>query len=324
MTTLLTGASGFIGSWIARTLSPAPGSLRALVLPGSNLSALNGLSFEIVEGDLLDPASLRRALEGVSQVYHAAGLISFRPRDAETVRRVNFEGAVNLFEAALRAGVTRMVYTASIFAVGQAASPERLVHEDSEFNAGNLLDIPYIGAKRDAELAAQAYIDKGLPLIRLYPGLCLGTGDVNRSSSGAIDAWLHGQLPGITTGGGICMMDVRDAAAAHIAAMEKGVPGRRYLATGHNITLTGLFERLSRITGKPAPLLRLPPSLGIPAARLTERLGIFPALDSAQARLMARHWWYDSTRAQKELGISFRPLDDTLKEAVDWLRANRT
>jgi dihydroflavonol-4-reductase len=322
MTTLLTGASGFIGSWIARTLAPAPGTLRVLARPGSDLSLLEGLSVEVAEGDLLDPPSLRRALEGVSRVYHVAGLRRFHPRDAEIVRQVNFEGTMNLFEAALSAGVGRIVYTASIFALGRAESPEHPADEDTDFNAEDLLNIPYIRAKRDSEIVAQAYIAQGLPLIRLYPGLCLGPGDRNRSSSGAIDAWLHGQLPGVITGGGICLMDVRDAAAAHIAAMERGVPGRRYLATGHNVTLTGLFERLSHITGKPAPRLRFPPWLGIPAAHLTESLGIFPALDSAQARLMACYWWYDSARAQKELNIRFRPLEDTLREAVNWLRAN--
>jgi dihydroflavonol-4-reductase len=283
---------------------------------------LKGLPFEVVEGDLLDMGSLRRALEGVSRVYHTAGIISFRPRDANIVRRVNLDGTANLFEAALTVGVERVVYTASIFALGHAESSECPADEDAEFNANDLLDIPYLRAKREAELVAQAYIGEGLPLIRLYPGLCLGPGDRNRSSSGAIDAWLHGRLPGIISGGGICLMDVRDAASAHVAAMEKGKPGRRYLAAGHNVTLSNLFERLSCITGIPAPLLRFPPWLGIPATHLTESLGIFPVLDSAQTRLMARYWWYDSARARSELNASFRPLDETLKDAVDWLSAN--
>lgn len=322
MTALLTGASGFIGSWIAHALAPTPGSLRVLTLPNDDLSALEGLSIDVIEGDLLDPPSLQRAMEGISRVYHVAGLISFRPRDADAVRLVNFDGAVNLFEAALARGVERVVYTASIFALGRAESPQRLANEETTFNAENLLDIPYLYAKRQAELVAQEYIARGLRLVMLYPGLCLGPGDHNRSSSGAIDAWLHGQLPGIITGGGICLMDVRDAALAHIAAMEKGIPGRRYLAAGHNVTLIDLFNRLSRITGRPAPLLRLPPWLGIPGAHLTERLGIFPALDNAQARLMARYWWYDSSRAKEELGVDFRALDDTLKITIDWLLGN--
>lgn len=321
MPDLLTGASGFMGGWIARTLHPAPGELRVLARSSSDLSLLGGLPVEVAYGDLLDPASLACALDGVQRVYHAAGYINFRRRDGAAARRQNYEGTLNLFEAALRAGVERMVLTGSIFALGCAADPHHPVTEDSVFNAPELLNIPYMRAKVDIEQAAEEFIKQGLPLIRLYPGLCLGPDDRHRSSSGAIDAWLHGRLPAIIAGGGICMMDVRDAAAAHVAAMERGVPGRKYLATGHNITLQGLFERLQRITGRRPPL-RLPPPLGVPLAHAVEALGLFPALDAAQARLMAYFWWYDSSRAVRELGVTFRPLDETLSEAVAWLRAN--
>lgn len=321
-TTLLTGASGFLGSWIARQLQPQAGQLRVLARPSSNLASLQGLSYEVIHGDLLDPASLRRALVGVQQVYHAAGWISFRRRDAEKVRQVNREGTVNLFEAALVAGVQRVVYTASIFALGYAEDPRRPVTEQHEFNGQDLLDIAYLRAKRDAELAAQEAIERGLPLIRLYPGLCLGPDDLSRSSSAAIDAWLHGRMPAIIKGGGICLMDVRDAAAAHVAAMTHGQPGRRYLATGHNVTLDELFQRLQAITGRRPPPLKLPAALGIPLADLVERLGVLPAIDQAQARLMAHHWWYDSSRAMEELGIRFRSLDETLRATVRWLQQN--
>ncbi len=325
VTTLITGASGFLGGWIAREhlnrLDPGGGATRVLVRPTSDLSMLDGLGVEIVFGDLLDPESLRRALAGVDRVYHAAGWISFKQRDAEWVRRVNYDGTLNLFDAALEAGVQRVVYTASIFAFGCADDPARPAGEGSTFNAGHLLDIPYLRAKRDAELAAEQAIARGLPLIRLYPGLCLGAGDRNRSSSGAIDAWLRGRLPAIITGGGICLMDVRDAAAAHVAAMQRGQPGQQYLATGHNVTLTELFHTLQQIVARPLPL-RLPPSLGVPLAMLAERLGLFPALDAAQARLMAHYWWYNASRARRELGVTFRPLRETLIDTVGWLNAH--
>lgn len=321
MPDLLTGASGFLGGWIARTLNPAPGELRVLARPSSDLSLLGSLPVEVAYGDLLDPTSLARALDGVQRVYHAAGWISFRRRDGKAARRQNYKGTLNLFEAALAEGVERMVLTGSIFALGCAADPQHPAAEDSAFSAPDLLNIPYLRAKVDIDQAAQDFIERGLPLIRLYPGLCLGPDDRHRSSSGAIDAWLHGRLPAIITGGGICLMDVRDAAAAHVAAIERGAPGRRYLATGHNITLVDLFDRLQRITGKRPPL-RLPPSLGVPLAHIVETLGLFPALDAAQARLMARTWWYDSSRALHELGVTFRPLDETLAEAVAWLQGH--
>ncbi len=322
MTTLLTGASGFLGSWIARLMNPNPGDLRVLARPQSDLSLLTGLPVEVAAGDLLDRDSLRRALRGVDHVYHVAGWISFKARHADQVRAINYEGAVNLFEAALELGIERVVYTGSIFAFGCAIDPAQPVDENGTFNVPDLLDIPYLSAKREAELAAEDALARGLPLIRLYPGLCLGPNDRRRSSSGSIDAWLHGQLPAIVTGGGICLADVRDVAAAHLAAMARGVPGQRYLATGHNITLPDLFSRLRRITGKHPLLLQLPSSVGIPLAHLAERLGLFPALDAAQARLMSYYWWYDHRRACAELGVSFRPLDETLVETVAWLLAH--
>jgi dihydroflavonol-4-reductase len=321
MTTLITGATGFVGGWIARLLAKEGMPLRALVRPGRQLPFPAGPSVETVEGDLLDLPSLRRAMQGVRQVYHAAGFISFRRRDAVLVRQINDEGAVNLFKAAMEAGVERVVYTASIFALGCAKDAEHPAREDHFFNAPDLLDIPYLRAKYDAELAAQEATKRGLPLIRLYPGLCLGPGDVRLSSSAAIAEWLRGRLPAIITGGGICLMDVRDAAAAHIAAMRQGEVGRRYLAHGHNVTLTGLFRQLERLTGRPAPRLQLPLWAGLPLAWLAEQINYSPALDSAQARLMACYWWYDSTLAQRELGITFRPLDETLMDTVNWLTA---
>lgn len=320
MTTLLTGATGFVGQWIARTLAPEPGELRVLARRTSDLSALKGLPVEVVEGDLLDVRSLQRALQGVQRMYHAAGWISFKRRDEERVRAVNYAGTANLWEAALAAGVERVVVTASIFALGHAEDPQRPATEGQEFYGHDLLDIAYLRAKVDAEQATVAALARGLPLIRLYPGLCLGPGDTTRSSSAAIDAWLHGRLPAVVSGGGICLMDVRDAARAHVAAMERGVPGQRYLATGHNVTLAQLFGRLEALTGRRAPPLRVPASLAVPLADVAERLNVLKAFDRAQARLMARYWWYDCRRAEEELGVRFRPLDETLQDTVRWLR----
>lgn len=321
MTILLTGASGFMGGWIARRLEPARGELRVLARPESNLSALPRGRFERVSGDLLDRTSLDRALRSVERVIHAAGTISFRRRDAARVWESNVTGTANLFDAALAAGVERVVMTASIFALGHAENVQA-VDEGGTFNAPELLDIPYIRAKVEVERLAQDAIARGLPLIRLYPGLALGPGDIHRSSSGAINAWLHGRLPAIVVGGGICLMDVRDAAAAHIAALRLGEPGRRYLATGHNIALPELFDRLASLTGLAPPVFRLPASWAAPLARVAKLAGMFPRLGPDQARLMAYRWWYDSTRGRRELALGYRPLDRTLADTLNWLLTN--
>jgi dihydroflavonol-4-reductase len=322
VTVLVTGATGFIGHWILEYLLERQNSpIRVLTRANSQRQPRHAERVEIVHADLRDLVSLHRAMEGVETVYHAAGIISFEPKQAELVRQVNYQGAKDLFDAALQAGVKKIVYTASIFGIGYAETPKRIRGESDNFNAENLLDIPYMRAKRDAELASQQAIEQGLPLVRLYPGLCLGPGDWHRSSTRAIDSWLHGRLPVVVDGGGICLMDVRDAALAHIAAMDHGIPGERYLATGHNLTLKTLFEMLSKITGRRSPLM-LPSSISIPGAKILEASGIPLPVESDQARLMARYWWYDCRHALQKLQLEFRPLEETLKDTIEWLHAD--
>ncbi len=322
MTILLTGATGFLGGWVARLLAETrPDSLpiRILARPWSDLSRLQGIPYQLAESDLLDTSSLWRALGGVQEVYHVAGLISFRPQDAELVRRINFDGAINLFGMSLAAGIEKMVYAASIFAAGLEGLSQA---GDSLKHATGLLDIPYIRAKWDAEQSAHESMKRGLPLVKVYPGICLGPGDVRRSSTGAVDAWLQGRLPTLITGGGVPVVDVRDAAAALIAGMRAGLPGEPYFATGHNMTLTELFDRLAKMAGRAAPPLRLPPTIGIPLATLAEKLRLPLPRDAAQARLMAHRWWFDPSRATEKLGVHFRPLEETLADTIAWLREN--
>jgi dihydroflavonol-4-reductase len=322
MTVLLTGVTGFIGQWVAEYLLQNSGiKLRVITRPQSIYKIPHADRLEIFQADLRNPESLYRAMDGIETVYHTAGLISFQRANATLVQEVNYQGAVNLFNAALEAGVKKVVYTASIFAIGLANAPDKLHTEDHDFNADHLLDIPYLKAKRDAELAAITAIEQGLPLVRLYPGLCLGPGDWNRSSTKMVDSWLHGKLPAIIGGGGISFMDVRDAALAHIAAMQHGIPGARYLATGYNTTLLKLFDLLAEITGRRVPLV-LPPWPGIAIIRLIERMGIPLPVEGAQARLMRHHWWYDCERSLRDLHLQFRPLEETIAETVQWLQSN--
>lgn len=313
-TVLLTGGSGFIGQWIARTCPPHH-TLRVLARPASDLSPLvqATIPFERVNGDLTDPASLRQAVEGVDAIIHAAGWISFDRRYATAIRATNFTGTQALFEAALAVGVQKIVYTASIFALGYAAP--QLVTEQSHFNGHSFLDIPYFRAKVDAELSAHYLIQQGLPLIRLYPGICLGAGDHRHSSNGFIVGWLKGLLPALVNGG-ICFMDVRDAAIAHWQALDKGVIGERYLAPGYNLTHRQLFDLLAQETGHPAPPLTVPGWLGVLGGAVYERLLKHPPLYRDEARLMTKQWWYDDRPTRQALGITYRPLSGTIRETM--------
>jgi len=323
MTTLITGANGFIGSWVTRLLAARGEPLRVLLRPGASTAELDGLPVQIVRGDLLDMRSLEPALLGVEHIIHAAGAISFKRRHAERVRLANFAATASLMHAARAYRVRKVVHVASIFSLGYAPGPDQLATEDNAVKEPELTNIPYVLARVQADQEAQDAHALGLPVVFVYPGVCLGPADHNRSSSGPIDAWLRGGLPALIRGGGICLVDVRDAAAALVAALDRGEPGRRYLVSGHNVTLPGLFEMLEGLAGRPAPRFQLGERIGVPLARAAELLRLFPAVDAGQARLMARLWWYDPARAVQELGVRFRPLQDTLRDTVTWLQAQR-
>lgn len=321
-TVLLTGASGFIGQWIAR-LCPPNYTLRLFARPTSHLSLLeqHNISFERITGDLTDPATLRSALHGVDAVIHAAGRISFDRRHADAIHAINYRGTRALFEAALEAGVQKIVYTASIFALGYA-NPHP-VTTDSTLTVEEFLDIPYVRAKVAAEQQAHHLVHQGLPLVRLYPGICLGPGDSRHSSNGFIVGWLKGLLPALVEGG-ICYLDVRDAALAHWQALERGQIGARYLAPGYNLTHRQLFALLSRASGKAAPPLTVPAWMGVWGGALYERVLTHPPLYRDEARLMSRYWWYDDRDTKKTLGLTYRPLNKTIQDTLTALSEEST
>jgi dihydroflavonol-4-reductase len=313
-TVLVTGASGFIGQWIAR-LCPPHHALRILARPNSDLSPLeqSNIRFERVSGDITDPESLSAAMQGVDAIIHAAGQISFNRHDAEKTVAINYRGTRNLFEAALQAEVPKIVYPASIFALGYAR--HHLVTESSTFTAQEFLDVPYFRAKVAAEQHAYYLIQQGLPLIRLYPGVCLGPGDERHSSNGFIVGWLKGVLPALVNGG-ICFIDVRDAAVAHWQALERGQIGERYLVPGYNLTHRQLFDQLAQVSGRLAPPFTVPAWMGVLGGTLYERFFAYPPLYRDEARLMAHYWWYDDRRSRQALALTYRPFNETLRDTL--------
>ncbi|MBA3824557.1 MAG: NAD-dependent epimerase/dehydratase family protein [Ktedonobacterales bacterium] len=317
MTTLVTGGTGFIGGAVARELAGMGESVRVLARKGEPEDPAQQISsVEWVAGDLLDPVSLRYALEGCDRVYHIAGHVSTHPNERDIVRAVNYEGTINLFDAALAAKVRRVIYTGSIFALGVGAEGAAPADESVTYNLSKLR-AAYFRAKREAELAVDGYGARGLDIVTVYPGFCAGPGDRHLTSSRLIVAYLRRQLPAYLPGG-LCQVDVRDAAHAHVLAMTRGKVGGRYLATGHNVTYRGIFQRLAHITGRTPPTLRLPVApLGLAGAAL-ERLSAKPLLDGGVVQLLHHTWWYNDFKARRDLGIEYRPLEDTYADAVAW------
>lgn len=316
--TLVTGSTGFIGSHVAAQLIARGEPVRLLVRSPEKLADVgidtSASGVEVAVGDLLEPASIGPALDGVDRIHHIAGVIAMGRDDGPRMRELNVTTTRNLFAAARERPIERIVYLASIFALaggGRTPATEQ---------APWLLEgfpVHYVQAKREAELYARACADEGMPIVFAYPTFCYGPGDVYESSSELVLGFLRGRIPAYVNGGHNAI-DVRDAATGLIAAMQLGRTGERYLIGGENVTFEETFELLSRIIGRPAPRIKLPGAVARISGRVVERLIADPPLTEQLALMSERHWYYDDSKARRELGHTSRPLEETLRDAVAW------
>jgi dihydroflavonol-4-reductase len=315
-TTLVTGATGFVGSHVARALAARGDEGRVTVRPTSRLEPLKGLDVDTVVADVTDRRAVRRALRGVTRVFHLAGSTNLRLR-ADDLFHINVRGTRTVLEECLRAGVERVVHTSSVVAVGPAppggAADERLVWR------GGSLGIPYVESKHEAEVEALRIAARGLPVVVVCPAYVLGAGDAQRSSTELVRRFMLRRIPAYVDGA-INIVDVADVAAGHLLADELGVPGERYILGNRNYTWDRLFADLARLSGVEAPAVKLP----VPAAlALAETLGRLPGptpVTPVEIR-SAAHWWtYRSTKARRELGWSTRPHEETVEATVVWYR----
>jgi len=313
--TLVTGGSGFLGSHLVRALAKRGDELRLLARRTSNLDVLEGVDFERATGDVTDRRAVRRAMKGVDRVFHVAGRTSLRSRDREAVFAANLTGARIMFEEALEAGVERFVHTSTVGAIG-VAPPGGVADETTPFRIGHL-GLAYVNSKHEAELEAFRLAAHGLPVVIVNPTFVLGPEDPTGTSMGLVRRFLRGQIPAYVDGG-LNIVDVRDVAAGHLLADERGKVGERYILGGRNFTFDRLFADLARISGAEPPAVKLPLRValgGIEAARFARLpLPIVP-----EEVLSASQWWtYRNTKAKRELGFSPRPHEETLVDAVTW------
>ena len=311
--TLITGATGFIGSHLARALGRRGDELRLLIRRDSDLSLLEGIDYERTTGDITDRRAVRRAVDGVDRVFHVAGLTSMRAADADRVFDVNLGGTRIVAEEARVAGVERLVFTSSVAAIGPAP-PEGRADERQAFTAGGM-GIAYMNAKHEAESEVMRAAARGLDAVIVNPTFVLGPDDSGASSMGLLKRFLLRRIPAYVDGG-LNIVDVRDVAAGHLLADAKGERGERYILGGRNFTLQRLFADLSRISGVAAPPLKLPAQLAEAGARISETLGLPLGLAVDETRSAALWWTYSSAKAKRELGFQPRPHEETLETAL--------
>jgi dihydroflavonol-4-reductase len=326
MTVLVTGGTGFVGANLVRELIETGARVRVLARPASNLLALSGLAVELVRGDLLDPASLRAALVGVTVLYHAAADYRLWAPAPAVLYRVNVEGTRTLLAAAEAAGVSRVVYTSSVGTLGIPADGS----PGTETTPVDLADMvgDYKRSKFLAEREAEAAAARGVPVVIVNPSAPVGPWDWKPTPTGKMLVdYLRGRMFAYLDTG-LNVVHVRDVARGHIRAAERGRVGERYIL-GHaagNLGLREIFARLAPYTGIPAPRWRLPhrAALGIAGALegVARLSGREPLASRTAVRMAAKRMFFDPGKAIRELGLPQTPVDAALRDAVDWFWAH--
>ncbi len=321
MTTLVTGATGFVGSHVARQLINAGHSVRVLVRPASNLRSLEGLQVERAEGDLRDFVSLGCAMKGVRRVFHVAADYRLWTRNPQEIYESNVEGTRLVFEAARSAGVERVVYTSTVATIAVTHAPGALPNEETHATLSQMIG-HYKRSKFLAELEAIKAAAAGLPVVIVNPTAPVGPGDWKPTPTGRIIVdFLNGRMPAYVDTG-LNVVAVEDVAAGHLLAAEKGRIGERYILGARNMTLKQILDALSTITGRPAPRVRLPHAAALAAgyadewfSRLTRREPRIPV----EGVKMSRHRMFvESDKAARELGYKPGPVEAALERAVRW------
>jgi dihydroflavonol-4-reductase len=313
---LLTGATGLIGSHVARLLAERGDDVRVTVRESSNPEGLAGLEVEHVRADILDRRAIRRALRGIERVFHVAGTTNLALSRARTFS-VNVEGTRIVLEEALRAGVERLVYTSSVAAIGPA--PRGSTADETQVWDAGRYAIPYLDAKHEAEVEVLRLVARGLPAVMVNPAHVLGPGDPGRSSTVLVRRFLRRQIP-VYVDGTLNIVAVEDVARGHLLADELGRVGERYILGNRNFTLDRLFADLGRLSGVEPPAVKLPAPAAAALASAANLIPGAPPSASAELRAASLRWAFRNTKAKRELGWTTSPHEDCLEATIAWYR----
>jgi len=327
---LVTGATGFLGKHLIEQLKASLSSESGVSSQGRLRILCRGASpwdndpqVEAARGDVTSQADAERAAEGVSEIYHLAGVVSRDPAKSGLMYQTHVQGTRNVCQAALRQRARKVVHVSSSGTI--AVSREPVAHDEKSGYKHELVgEWPYYLSKIFAEKLALSYFEQHkLPVVVVNPSLLLGPGDDRGSSTRDVALFLRGQILAVPLGG-LNFVDARDAAAGLVAAMRSGKPGERYLLGGANWSFRGFVQNLAQVSGVRGPRIQPPLGISLLSARVLRRLlpliGKSFALDDASIKMSALYWYCDSTKARTELGLQTRDPIETLRDTVDYLR----
>ena len=324
MTTLLTGATGFVGAAVLRRLIKTGYNVRALVRPNSDRRNLSGIDCEIVTGDLAEPESLQRAAQGCEAVFHVAADYRLWVVDRAKMNRVNVQGTVDLIRAAAAAGASRIVYTSSVATL-------RLRDDGFPADEKSDAELPdMIGVYKQSKFLAEREVkrlvaDEGFPVVIVKPTAPFGPGDVKPTPTGRmiIEA-ASGRMPAyVNTGLNVAHVD--DVAAGHLLAYDRGVVGESYILGGENRSLQWILETVAELTGRRPPRIRLPHWFITPIAYIVEGITRIrgagePMITVDAVRMARKPMYFSSEKARSALGYSPRPAVEALRDEIEWFR----
>jgi len=326
----VTGATGFLGSHVARVLAEQGAELRLLVRPTSDLRNLEGLKADRVVGDLRDAASIEKALSGCDVVFHVVAdyRLWVRGRDSSEMYRSNVEGTRAVLEAARKQGVRRVVYTSSVATMGFTSGTNngKVADEQSPVGLADMIG-HYKRSKFMAEQVAVEAAKSGVDVVVVNPTTPIGERDLKPTPTGRIVLdFLKGKFPAYVETG-LNLVDAAECAHGHIQALEKGRSGERYILGGENLTLKQILDRLAAIADLPSPTLKLPYIFALAAGVVDEMvtgrlLGREPRATIDTVRMGRKMMFVSSAKAERELGWRTVPVDGALRRSVEWFRAN--
>lgn len=322
MKVLVTGANGFLGSWVTKMLVDEGHEVFALVRPSADLSELAGVSCKYIHGDVTDITSLLEAFKGMDTVFHLAGVIAYKKSQRAQMDKVNVQGTANVIDVCREHKVRRLVYLSSVVAIGAGFTEKDIFNEESPYNISKF-NLGYFETKHKAELLVKTACDRNeIDAVILNPSTIYGAGDAKKGSRKMQLKVAQGKLR-FYTSGGVNVVAVEDVVAGILSAWKNGRKGERYILAGENILIKDLFAMIAEEAGVPAPSHHLPDGVLHAVGFLgdgMEKLGLKGPLSRENAYTATMYHWFDSSKAQKELNFKPRPARFAIHNSVQWMK----